>query len=548
MESILLVEPDYKNKYPPIGLMKISTYHKGKGDHVEFYKGKPPYNSIINADRIYITSLFTFYFDEVVEVIDHIRKFYPDDRIHLGGIVATIMHSRFREMYPRICIESGQLTSSSKIGYDDDVNIDSLPLDYDILDDIDYRYPASGNFFAYTTRGCCNKCKFCAVPLLEPEFYETNNLIEQITYTRELYGDMRNILLMDNNILCSGELTKIVQDLNRLGFVKNQKTYVKPNPITIALMKMDRRVNTGYSIVHILDDVKQDIASINRKNVSRDLIHQFNDIAYSIDNADCKQSYSLLKENKTFLEDIFDRYKRRLPCPRFVDFNQGIDARQITDDNMNILSMLPLKPFRLAYDNYKYKEVYEKAFYIAYEHGIRDYSNYLLYNYEERPEELWMRMEHNIRLHMECGDTHLFSFPMRYAPIDRTDRNYVGKYWTKKQLSAMNEILNVTKGVVMMEDDFFYKAFGHSTEEFLEILSMPSEFIKYRSFFEDNGKIEDWRNEYDLLSGEQRTVLLNHLSKPKKDWTLCEEMDWQLSNIEKYYHITKESMSKNRVA
>ncbi|MBQ8373565.1 MAG: hypothetical protein IJX35_04545 [Candidatus Methanomethylophilaceae archaeon] len=157
-------------------------------------------------------------------------------------------------------------------------------------------------------------------------------------------------------------------------------------------------------------------------------------------------------------------------------------------------------------------------------------------------------MEHNIRLHMEYGDTHLFSFPMRYAPIDRTDRNYVGKYWTKKQLSAMNEILNVTKGVVMMEDDFFYKAFGHSTEEFLEILSMPSEFIKNRSFFEDNGKIEDWRNEYDLLSGEQRTVLLNHLSKPKKDWTLCEEMDWQLSNIEKYYHITKESMSKNSVA
>ena len=37
--KILLIEPNYKNKYPPIGLMKISTYHKILGDEVRFYKG-----------------------------------------------------------------------------------------------------------------------------------------------------------------------------------------------------------------------------------------------------------------------------------------------------------------------------------------------------------------------------------------------------------------------------------------------------------------------------------------------------------------------------
>ena len=39
VRKILLLEPNYKNKYPPIGLMKIATYHRMLGDHVTFFKG-----------------------------------------------------------------------------------------------------------------------------------------------------------------------------------------------------------------------------------------------------------------------------------------------------------------------------------------------------------------------------------------------------------------------------------------------------------------------------------------------------------------------------
>lgn len=36
--KILLVEPNYKNKYPPMGLMKLATYYRNIGDEVIFLK------------------------------------------------------------------------------------------------------------------------------------------------------------------------------------------------------------------------------------------------------------------------------------------------------------------------------------------------------------------------------------------------------------------------------------------------------------------------------------------------------------------------------
>jgi len=38
--NILLVEPDYRSKFPPLGLMRLSTYHRGRGDYVAFRRGE----------------------------------------------------------------------------------------------------------------------------------------------------------------------------------------------------------------------------------------------------------------------------------------------------------------------------------------------------------------------------------------------------------------------------------------------------------------------------------------------------------------------------
>src|SRR3990172_8231553 len=98
-KNILLIEPGYKNKYPPLGLMKIAQYHgpRGKGDRVRFIKGED--RSVLETawDRIYVTTLFSFEFARIAQSIDFaLQVAHGDaDKVFVGGIAASLMHERF---------------------------------------------------------------------------------------------------------------------------------------------------------------------------------------------------------------------------------------------------------------------------------------------------------------------------------------------------------------------------------------------------------------------------------------------------------------------
>ena len=74
----LLVEPNYKTKYPNLALMKISTKLKKQGVEVYYYKGMKPYSfeEVINGgyDEIYITSLFTYDSEETINTINYYKR------------------------------------------------------------------------------------------------------------------------------------------------------------------------------------------------------------------------------------------------------------------------------------------------------------------------------------------------------------------------------------------------------------------------------------------------------------------------------------------
>src|ERR1700728_2205119 len=98
-KNILLIEPGYKNKYPPLGLMKLAQYHgpHGKKDHVRFIKGED--RSVLERawDRVYITTLFSFEYSKIVETIEFAKRIThgQTDKIFVGGIAASLMHERF---------------------------------------------------------------------------------------------------------------------------------------------------------------------------------------------------------------------------------------------------------------------------------------------------------------------------------------------------------------------------------------------------------------------------------------------------------------------
>lgn len=539
MRRILLVEPNYKNKYPPMGLMKISRYHKMLGDQVKFVKGIDKNLEATLWDRIYVTSLFTFDFDITVETVFYYKQLVNSlDDIYVGGIMASLMPDKLAKAVGlnRRNILTGLFTDTSVVGDNNDICVDTLPLDYDILEEIPYKYPAGDNYFAYTSRGCPNHCKFCAVPILEPVFSVTNNIEQQIRQIDADFGPKQHLLMLDNNILNAPNLSEIVDSLCNAGFGKGAK-YLPPTVYETVMMRYKKGDRFSF-----LDEKMRTFLSTFKKQIkNQTMLETFIEVCLEAEEA---ESYSdFLVAHDDVLRPIIEKYRSKAKRARYIDFNQGVDGRKINDYTMSQLARLAIRPLRIAFDDINLKDIYVNAVRLAYKYGVKEMSNYILFNFMDKPEDLYERLRINIELNREL-DIRIFSFPMRYAPISETNRSYVGQHWKVKYLRAISAILQVTKGVVAGGIDFFYRAFGNDVEEYKEILAMPRDLIMYRNHYEENGTTQAWRKLYHKLTPEDKEELMDIVSKPLVD--LPQENSTKYQDILLFYKIQYRLENKER--
>lgn len=145
-------ERDYfKHKsFPNYALMKISAWHKSRGDNVEWW------NPLYRYDRVYSSKIFDF---------TPVDPYLPEDTVR-GGT-----------------------------GYRDIPMDKTLPLEVDDMFPDYSIYPECDYAIGYLTRGCPNNCRWCVVPQKEGDirpYRKWQELVRQ---------DTDNLVLMDNNIL-----------------------------------------------------------------------------------------------------------------------------------------------------------------------------------------------------------------------------------------------------------------------------------------------------------------------------------------------------------
>ncbi|WP_051149667.1 hypothetical protein [Flavobacterium indicum] len=349
---------------------------------------------------------------------------------------------------------------------------------------------------------------------------------------------------MDNNVLASPQFVEIIDEIKAMGFYKGA-TFVEPNQFEIAI----KNLKEGFNDIAFIKKCFYLLNELLTKRIkNKDKAEEFRSIldSYHLLNIKTTTKENLINSFPE-LNPLFEKYRDKTAKARYVDFNQGTDARYVTDELMNKMSEIPIRPLRVAFDYLGMEKQYVNAVRLAAKYDIKELSNYLLYNFKDKPEELYRRMEINIELAEELN-LHIFSFPMKYIPLfgeDAKHREYVGNHWNKKYIRAIQSILNVTKGIVASGRNFFERAFGKDVNEFYEILHMPETYIVYRSLFEETGLTDIWKSEFRAIKesnfwDEVKIIIENSDFKNLEDKTKNPDI---LSFL-KHYTITRDDVNE----
>lgn len=147
---------DVDSTIPNLALMKLSAYHKEKGDEVGF--------DVHNPDKVYASVIFKKNKQQAMGIK---RMFDDDIEVVMGG-------------------SGWDLETELPEG------VEYMKPDYDLYEK---RYPEWEYAMGYTTRGCFRNCYFCIVR-------DKEGFIHKTKHPREFYDERYDkIKLLDNNVL-----------------------------------------------------------------------------------------------------------------------------------------------------------------------------------------------------------------------------------------------------------------------------------------------------------------------------------------------------------
>ncbi len=197
--KIGLMDVDGHN-YPNLPLMKLSAYHKGQGDEVQWYY---PLTSG-HMDAVYISKVFTFtdYFEYVMDA---------DEVVYGGsGFINGGLQEKFRQLRDEMEETVGQEEADRRpieLIVEGKKYRDILPHEIEHIYPDYSLYGIEDEAYGFMSRGCPRGCHFCIVGCKE------GRKSRKVADLEEFWRGQKKIVLMDPNILACPDHMELLQQL-----------------------------------------------------------------------------------------------------------------------------------------------------------------------------------------------------------------------------------------------------------------------------------------------------------------------------------------------